>query len=169
MAWANEMQTLIGDIGASHRVRTSAISGIKQETKDLLGSADDFMKRIAEDIKEAAAELRDFLTKSEQERKASSKKLMGGIQARIQEIEKNTQDFISESEATRVAAFKEMMKDITSRVGSLVHDTQKALNEYAAERKEAHAAWAGVSRGKGASGEEAKPSGKKRGRKSKAE
>lgn len=171
MAFAQEMKTLAGNLRASHRTRSAFISGMKKDTRDFLMSADDSMKQIAKEIRATAAELKDFLADSEENRKGNSSRLrkeiqasIKAIQARIGKISKDAQDFLSTAGEDRRAAFKEAMEEIASRVSALAHDTQKTLREYAAERKEGHAAWAGVSSGGAQEGSEAASPRKRRGR-----
>ena len=86
MAWAQEMKNLAAAIKTGHRERTGRIDEIKKETKDLLADADNFMKKIAADLKEAARDLKDFLAKSEATRKKDFDAMMGEIRAKIREI-----------------------------------------------------------------------------------
>lgn len=171
MAFAQEMKTLAGNLRASHRTRSAFISGMKKDTRDFLMNADDAMQQIAQEIRETAAELKDFLADSEANRKGNSARLrkeihtsITAIQARIRKIAKGAQDFLSVAGEDRKAAFQKAMGEITARVHALAQDTQKALHEYAAERKEAHTAWVGVARREGES-----ETPRKRGRKRKAE
>ena len=98
MAWAQEMKNLEADIKTSHRDRTARLGEIKRETGNILGAADDYMKRVAAELKEMARDLKDFLAKSEDTRKKDFDAMMKGIQDRIEEIKDGMKDFISQSE-----------------------------------------------------------------------
>ena len=158
MAWAQEMKNLAADIKTSHKERTARVGEIKRETRDILGAANDYIKRVVADLKEMAKDLKDFLAKSERARKEDSSILMQEIRARMKEIRTRirdikgeTKDFLAKSEARRIVDFKDMMKDISGDLGAIkrsVADTLKTakdlISSYTSERKEAARYWAGL-------------------------
>ncbi|MFY9457902.1 MAG: hypothetical protein WAP23_03160 [Candidatus Spechtbacterales bacterium] len=68
--------------------------------------------QVEKSVKEAAQDVRDFLTRSNRERKENSQRLMQAIQTRRKERSKNTRDFLAGSAARRTAVFKEVMEGI---------------------------------------------------------
>ena len=142
MAWAQEMKNLAAEIKTGHRDRTARIGEIKRETRDILGKADDYMKGVANELKEMARDLKNFLAKSEDTRKKDFDVMMKGIQAKIKEIQGDIKDFLAESEEKRMADFRAMMKDVTNRVDDIKETVKGTLGGYKAERKEAAGYWA---------------------------
>ena len=168
MAWAQEMKNLAADIKTSHRDRTARLGEIKRETGNILGAADDYMKRVAAELKEMARDLKDFLAKSEDTRKKDFDAMMKGIQDRIEEIKDGMKDFISQSEEKRMADFNDMMKDIKGDLGAMKRQVSELLGSakdliasYTAERKDAARYWTGAG---GKEGAEEMPAAPKRGR-----
>lgn len=175
MAWAQEMKNLAADIKTSHKDRTARIGEIKRETRDILGAADDYIKKVAAELKETARDLKDFLAKSEETRKGDFNVLMKDIRARIKDIETDIKILLAKSEESRMVDFKAMMKDIKGdidavkkSVADILGSTKNLISGYTSERKDAARYWAGLG-GKEAAGEaavaEEKP--KKRGRRKK--
>ena len=145
MAWAQEMKNLAADIRTSHKDRSARVGEIKSETRDILSDADAYMKELGK-------ALRDFLAKSEADRKKSEvnrKKdfnaMMGGIQTDIKEMKTEVKNFLEKSDEKRVADFKDMMKDIKTSVANTLNATKDMLENYTSERKEAARYWAGIS------------------------
>ena len=141
MAWAQEMKNLAAEIKTGHKDRTARIGEIKRETRDILGKADDYMKGVANELKEMARDLKNFLAKSEDTRKKDFDVMMKGIQAKIKEIQGDVKDFLAESEEKRIAGFKAMMKDVTGKVNEIKASVKGLLGGYRAERKEAAGYW----------------------------
>jgi len=152
MAWAQDIKSLVSDIKTSTRDRIKFVKDNQKDTRDLLA-------RFDKELKEMAADLKEFLSKSEKDRMADFHKMMRDIQARVKnifgdtgellarfdkelkEMAKDLEDFLAKSEQTRMADFKVMMKDIQSRVDSIQKHVADLLGDYTEERKEAHANW----------------------------
>jgi len=170
MSWAQEMKNLAAVIKTSHGDRATQIRGIRKDTRDILSDADAFMKKIAQDLKAAAKDLKDFLAKSEAARKRDFDAMIKTIRARVKDIKGDTADllaqydkemkelasdlkesaahlkaFLKKSEEKRMADFKGMMKDITADVETIRKAVGTLLADYKAERKEAAGYWAGLS------------------------
>lgn len=163
--YAQELKNLVAEIKTGHQDRTARIGEIKNETRDILGEADDYMKKVATELKDAAKDLKDFLAKSEETRKKDFNAMIGGIRAKIKEIKGDVKNFLAKSEEKRMIDFKSLMKDVTGKVEEIKKSTKDLLGDYKAERKDAARYWASI-RGKEEVGEvPAAP--KKRGRKKK--
>ncbi|MDP2648063.1 MAG: hypothetical protein Q8P35_02380 [Candidatus Yanofskybacteria bacterium] len=152
MAWAQEMKSLVSDIKTSTKDRLQFVKDNQQDTADLLS-------RFDKELKEMAADLKAFLSKSEKDRMADFSKMMKDIQARVKsifgdtgellarfdkelkEMAKDLKDFLAKSEQSRMADFKVMMKDIQSRIEGIQKHVADLLGDYAGERKEARANW----------------------------
>jgi len=166
MAWAQEMKSLVSDIKTSTKDRLQFVKNNQQDTADLLSRFDKELKDMAQDLK-------DFLDKSEKDRMSDFHKIMEdiharikAIQARVKDLAKDThglmaqfkkelkdmaadlKDFLAKSEQTRMADFRATMKDIQSRVEGIQKHVADLLGDYAGERKEAHAHWGMLSKGK---------------------
>jgi len=141
MAWAQEMKNLAAEIKTGRKDRTARIGEIKRETRDILGKADDYMKGVANELKEMARDLKNFLAKSEDTRKKDFDGMMKGIQAKIKEIQGDVKDFLAKSEEKRMADFRAVMKDVTNRVNDIKETVKGTLGGYKAERKEAAGYW----------------------------
>jgi len=152
MAWAQEMKSLVSDIKTSTRDRLQFVKNNQQDTADLLS-------RFDKELKEMAADLKGFLSKSEKDRMADFHRIMSDIHKAIKDIFGDTgellarfdkelkdmandlKDFLAKSEQTRMADFKTTMKDVQSRVDGIQKHVADLLGDYAGERKEAHANW----------------------------
>jgi len=152
MAWAQEMKSLVSDIKTSTKDRLRFVKDNQQGTHELLA-------RFDKELKEMAADLKEFLSKSEKDRMADFSKMMEDIQARVKsifgdtgellarfdkelkELKEMVKDLLAKSEQTRIADFKVTMKDIQSRVDSIQKHVADLLGNYTKERKEAHASW----------------------------
>ncbi len=159
MAWATEMKSLVSDIKTSTKDRLQFVKDNKKDTHELLA-------RFDKELKEMAADLKEFLSKSEKDRMADFQEIMKNIhvqirslQARVKDIAgdarellarfrkelkeaaQDLKDFLAKSEQTRMADFKTTMKDIQSRINSIQKHVADLLGDYAGERKEAHAHW----------------------------
>jgi len=163
--YAQELKNLVAEIKTGHQDRTARIGEIKNETRDILGEADDYMKKVATELKDAAKDLKDFLAKSEETRKKDFNAMIGGIRAKIKEIKGDVKNFLAKSEEKRMIDFKSLMKDVTGKVEEIKKSTKDLLGDYKAERKDAARYWASI-RGKEEVGE-APAAPKKRGRKKK--
>lgn len=135
MAWAQEMKNLAAEIKTSHRDRTKYVEDVKNDTYELIA-------RFQGELKEMARDLKDFLAKSETDRKKDFNALYKAIQAQIRDIKGGVKDFLSKSEEKRMADFKVLMKDVTGAVEAIQRTTKALLGDYAAERKEAAGYWA---------------------------
>ena len=142
--YAQELKNLVAEIKTGHQDRTARIGEIKNETRDILGEADDYMKKVATELKDAAKDLKDFLAKSEETRKKDFTAMMGEIRARIKDIKGDVKDFLAKSEEKRIANFKALMKDITGKVEEIKKSTKDLLGSYKAERKDAARYWASL-------------------------
>lgn len=165
MAWATEMKSLVSDIKTSTRDRIKFVKNNQKDTQDLLA-------RFDTELKEMAADLKEFLSKSEKDRMVDFSKMMKDIQERVKSIfgdtgellarfdkelkdmAKDLKDFLAKSEQTRMADFKTTMKDIQSRIDSIQKQVADLLGDYAVERKEAHANWGVLRKREGAVAEE---------------
>src|SRR3989344_6184136 len=158
MAWAQEMKNLAADIRTSHRDRSTRLSEIKNETKEIrkqgqqiLRDADTFIKNVHAELTQAAKDLKDFLADSEGTRKKDFEALLKRIQARIEEIKDGMKDFIAKSEEKRIVDFKTMMKDIKGDIESIkksavatMQSTKDLISGYTNERKDAARYWTGA-------------------------
>ena len=151
MAWAQEMKNLAADIKTGHKDRTAKIGEIKRETKDILGVADNYIKKVAAELKEMARGLKDFLAKSEETRKGDFNVLMKDIRARIKDIEADIKALLTKSEEKRMVDFKATMKDIRGDIDAvkksvvdILGSTKNLISRYTSERKEAARYWAGL-------------------------
>ena len=165
MAWATEMKSLVRDIKTSTKDRLQFVRDSKNDTHELLAQFD-------KELKEMAADLKEFFSKSEKDRMADFSKMMKDIQARVKsifgdtgellsrfdkelkEMAKDLKDFLAKSEQTRIADFKVTMKDIQSRIDSIQKHVADLLGDYAGERKEAAASWGMLRKREGAIAEE---------------
>ena len=165
MAWAAEMKSLVSDIKTSTRDRLNFVKDNQKDTHDLLA-------RFDKELKEMAADLRAFLSKSEKDRMADFHKMIKDIQARVKsifgdthdlltrfdkelrEMAKDLKDFLAKSEQTRMADFKTTMKDIQSRINDIQKHVSGLLGDYTEERKEAHGHWESLRRKERAMAEE---------------
>ncbi len=145
MAYAQELKNLAAEIKTGHKNRTARIGEIKRETRDILGEADDYMKRVAAELKEMAGDLKNFLAKSEDTRKKDFDEMIKGIQTKIREIQGDTKDFLAESEEKRMADFRATMKSVTGKVNEIRASVKGLLGGYRTERKEAAGYWARIS------------------------
>jgi len=174
MTWAQEMKNLAADIKTSHKERSARIGEIKGESRRILGEADDYMKKVATELKEMARDLKDFLAKSEDSRKKDFNVMMGEIRAKIKEIKGNIKNLLSDSEEKRMTDFNALMKDVKEDIGGIKRSVANTLRTakdlisgYQGERKEAARYWANLGgREEAAPAEGAAPK-KKRGRKKK--
>ena len=144
MAWAQETKNLVAEIKTGHIDRTTRIGEIKNETRDILGEADNYMKKVAAELKDAAKDLKDFLAKSEETRKKDFTAMMGEIRAKIKEIKGDVKDFLAKNEEKRMADFKALMKDVMGKVEEIKKSTKDLLGDYKAERNEAARYWASI-------------------------
>lgn len=117
MAWATELQNLVGDM--------------KTSTKDRL-----------QFVKDNKINTHEFLSESEKNRMKNFAETMKDIQARVKSIAQDTKDFLKKSEHARMADFKVTIKDIQSRVRAIQKHVADLINSYTEERKEAASAWA---------------------------
>jgi len=147
MAYAQELKNLVAEIKTGHIDRTTRIKEIKGETRDILAEADAYIKKVADELKDAAKDLRDFLARSEETRKKDFNAMIGGIRAKIKEIKGDVKDFLAKSEEKRMVDFKSLMKDVTGKVEEIKKSTKDLLGDYKAERKDAARYWASI-RGK---------------------
>ncbi len=152
MAWATEMKNLVGDIKTSTRDRLRFVKDNQKDTHDLLA-------RFGQELKEMAADLKAFLSKSEKDRMTDFHKMITAIQAQVKcifgdthdllarfdkelkEMVKDLEDFLAKSEQTRMADFKTTMKDVQSRINDIQKHVSDLLGGYTEERKEAHGHW----------------------------
>ena len=168
MAWAQDMKNLAADIKTSHQDRTARLGEIKRETGNILGAADDYVKKVAAELKEMAKNLKAFLADSEGTRKKDFEVLLKGIQDRIEEIKDGMKDFIAQSEEKRMVDFKTIMKDIKGDIelikksaAATMQSTKDLISGYTSERKDAARYWTGAG---GKEGAEEMPAAPKRGR-----
>ena len=82
MAWAQDMKSLVSDIKTSAKDRLQFVKDNQKNTHDLLSM-------FNKELKEMAADLKDFLAKSEQNRMADFKTTMKDIRSRIENIQKH--------------------------------------------------------------------------------
>jgi len=104
MAYAQEMKNLVVEIKTGHRDRTNRIGSIKKETRDILRDADDYMGRVARELKEMAATLKDSLGKGEAARIANFKTMMKDIIADVGVIRRSVNDLLADYEGERKEA-----------------------------------------------------------------
>ena len=180
MAWAAEIKSLVSDIKTSTKDRLQFVKDNKKDTHELLA-------RFDKELKEMAADLKEFLSKSEKDRMTDFHKMMKDIQERVKsifgdtgellarfdkelkEMAKDLKDFLAKSEQTRMADFKVMMKDIQSRIEGIQKHVAGLLGDYAGERKEAHANWGALRKREKAIAEEKAEEAKKEAKKHTAE
>ncbi|MFH0923750.1 MAG: hypothetical protein V1825_03370 [Candidatus Falkowbacteria bacterium] len=147
MAWAQEMKNLAVEIKINHKDRRDSINEIKKESRNILGSADDYMKNMGSELREMSIELKDFLSKSEEARKKNFHNMIQGIKSDVKDIKGGVKSFIADSKDKRIADFKATMKDVNAVVEEIRRSTKSLLGGYRIERKEAAHYWAG-SKGK---------------------
>ena len=154
MAWAKEMKNLVGEIKTGHQERTARIGEIKKETRNILANADVYMKKVNTELKEMAADLKDFLAKSEATRKKDFSGMMTGIRAKIKEIKGDIRNFLAKSEGKRMADFKTLKGDIDraiagiqERVKEIKRESKSKLSDYRLERKAAAEYWTSLRTG----------------------
>ncbi len=169
MAWAQELKSLVEEIGVGHSDRARYLKSLSQQVKALLKDAQDFMARTARELDQMAKELRGFLQKSETTRKEDYTAMMKGIQADIKKLQKETADiqedargliarfqrelkqlatdlkaFLSKGEHLRMEDFKDMMRTINSDIEALRKATasvrKDAVNLVGGFAKERHEA-----------------------------
>ena len=102
--WAQEMQNLAAEIKTGHKDRTARIGGIKRETRNILGAADDYMKGVAAELKEMARELKDFLAESEEKRAADFQVMIKEVKGVVAQIKKTTKGLLADYKTERKEA-----------------------------------------------------------------
>ncbi|MBU4482472.1 hypothetical protein KKC16_03425 [Patescibacteria group bacterium] len=165
MAYAQELKNLVAEIKNSHRDRTKYVKDVKDDTHKLIA-------QFQRELKEMAADLKNFLSKSEETRKKDFETMIRAIRARVKDIKGDTADllaqfdkemkelatelkeFLKKSEETRMAGFRAMMKDVIADIEAIRKVVGNVLADYKAERKEAAGYWASLKK-RGAVVEEA--------------
>lgn len=177
MSYAQELKSLVSDIKTSTKDRLQFVRDNKADTRELLSRLDKELKEMAQElknfldksekdrtadfskmIKDIRARVADVLedsrgliarfAKEDKERAADVKELLSRFDKEMSEMAKDLKDLLAKSEQTRMADFKVTMKDIQSRINDIQKHVADLLGDYREERKEAHANWGMLSKGK---------------------
>ena len=126
MAWAQDMKSLVSDIKTSAKDRLQFVKDNQKNTHDLLSM-------FNKELKEMAADLKDFLAKSEQNRMADFKTTMKDIRSRIENIQKHVAGLLGDYAGER--------KEARANWGTLRRKERASAGENAEEvKKEAKTA-----------------------------
>jgi len=105
----------------------SKLQQLWQEEKGIMKDAHDLMRRIAEENKELAKGVKQFLTHSETERQATYETMMEGLHHSIRELRERTKEIRSES--------MKLLKQFGGENGTLKTEIKKFLSESEETRK----------------------------------
>lgn len=119
MSLATSMKSLVEDIQASTGVRHAFVKDMTKEVGALLARFDKEQEDIVKELKELAAEVKNFLARSEKSRKEDFAVMMKEIEARLDDISKS-------------------QKDVRK-------DARELVKEYAADQKKAREYWLSLS------------------------